>query len=329
MDLKKLKSEFLKELETVSNTKTLLELDVKYFGRKQGILTEALKGIKDLPENERKTFGNDLNVLKNELFEKFEEKKRSFEDTIETNDFDETLELPKTKWNGSKHPFNIVLSEIIDIFTRMGYCVVDSPELDSSYHSFDALNFAKDHPARDTMDTFYVGGGDEYLLRPHTSSMQNRLLKKFKGEYPIRAIIPGKVFRNEKIDSTHDVVFHQVEGVFVDKGITMSHLIWTLKTILYELFGKEMKIRIRPNFFPFVEPGIELDIWYPPKNKWMEMLGAGMIHRNVLKEAGIDPDIYSGFAFGMGPGRMTMIKYGLSDLRNLMSNDVRFLSQFR
>lgn len=332
MDLKKLKQDFLQDLEKCKDLKLLEEIDIKYFSRKQGLITELLKGIKDLSVEEKKTFGGELNMIKTELEELFNAKKNELEEKSEsTSDFDYTLEK-EFSWQGSRHPFNIVQKEIVDILVRMGYSVSDSSEIDRSHHNFDMLNFPADHPSRETMDTFYIGGGTDYLLRTHTSSMQNRILSREKTSMPIRVVLPGKVFRNEKIDATHDVFFYQTEAIFVGENVNIGNLIWTLKTFLKELFGKEMKIRMRPNFFPFVEPGMEIDMWYEDedtgKGKWIEMLGAGMIHRNVLANAGIDPDVYSGFAFGLG-SRFTMLKYKLSDFRAFMSNDIRFLNQFR
>lgn len=236
---------------------------------------------------------------------------------------------------GSLHPITIVRREVEDTFTRMGFDIYESMEVTTEYLNFDAVNVPKTHPARDMQDTFWLEG-EGNVLATQTSCMQNLIMRN--NTPPIRAIIPGRVFRNEDVDATHENTFYQVEGIVVDKGIGMGHLKFTITTMLSDLFGKEVKIRMRPGYFPFVEPGVEVDFSCPfcdgdgcricKKSGWIEFMGAGLIHPNVIREGGLDPEVYTGFAFGFGLNRLVMIKYGIPDMRYFQNPDVRFLKQF-
>lgn len=226
---------------------------------------------------------------------------------------------------GRLHPITIATREIADIFGRMGFGVVHGPELETEWYNFDALNIPADHPARDMWDTFWAKTGESEerkALRPHTSPMQIRWLEKHGA--PTRIIVPGKVFRNEATDATHEAQFYQIEGLAVDTNITLAHLKGTLEQFCKAYFGNDAKIRLRPSFFPFVEPGVEIDVWFAEKQKWLEVMGAGMVHPKVLENAGVDAKKYQGFAFGLGLERFVMIKYGIPDVRLFHSGDIRF-----
>ena len=228
---------------------------------------------------------------------------------------------------GSRHPLSHTVREFFDIFREMGFEVVMGPEVETEHYNFDALNVPKDHPARDMQDTFYLEDGR--VLRTHTSPMQIRYMEENKP--PLRIVVPGRCYRNEAIDATHEAQFHQLEGLVVDKGITLAHLKTTLMLALSKYFGKETQVRFRPGFFPFVEPGVEVDVlWEMPngEKKWLEVLGAGMVHPNVLKGVGIDPKEYSGFAFGPGLERLSMFKFGIDDVRRFSTPDLRTIEQF-
>ncbi|NUP95084.1 MAG: phenylalanine--tRNA ligase subunit alpha [Planctomycetaceae bacterium] len=251
--------------------------------------------------------------------------------------FDATLPAPKLE-AGSLHPITRVTRELEDLFTSMGWSVLDGPEVETEFHNFDALNISGDHPARDTMDTFWVKtapGAQRLVMRTHTSPVQVRAMKRLKP--PFRAIVPGKVFRNEAVDASHEHTFHQMEGLVIDKDISVGHLIGAMKTLLRGIFGREIEIRLRPGYFPFVEPGFELDARCPfckegcsvcKRSTWIELLPCGMVHPNVLKSGGIDPEQWTGFAFGLGLSRLVMLRFGIDDVRQLLGGDVRFLEQF-
>jgi len=233
---------------------------------------------------------------------------------------------------GGRHPVALMQEKLTDIFVGMGWEVADGPELESEWYNFDALNIKPDHPAREMQDTFYVEPKETHLLlRTHTSPVQMRSM--LTRELPLYIVCPGQVYRTDELDATHTPVFHQIEGLAVDKGLTMADLKGTLEYMARAMFGEDAKIRLRPNFFPFTEPSVEVDVSWGNEDdeeniKWLEILGAGMVHPNVLKMAGFDPEVYSGFAFGMGPERVAMLKYGISDIRSFYTNDVRFLQQF-
>jgi phenylalanyl-tRNA synthetase alpha chain len=235
---------------------------------------------------------------------------------------------------GHQHPLTQMISEINSIFSEIGFVFAEGPEAETEHYNFDQLNFPPDHPARDMHDTFFFKGEDTkepMVLRTHTSPVQARYMESH--EPPVRVIVPGKVFRNETTDATHEAQFYQLEGLYVDKGVHMGHLKGTLEYFFSRFFGSETEIRFRPSFFPFVEPGVEIDMMLKGSdsklaNKWIEIMGAGMVHPNVLKAAGVDPEVYSGFAFGMGVDRLAVMKYGINDIRDLYTGDLRFVNQF-
>ena len=251
--------------------------------------------------------------------------------------FDPTLPPPRVE-RGSLHPITQVTRELEDLFTSMGWTVLDGPEVETEFNNFDALNIASDHPARDTMDTFWVAtppGAPRLVMRTHTSPVQVRAMQRLKP--PFRAIVPGKVFRNEAVDASHEHTFHQMEGLVIGRDISVGHLIGSMKTLLRGIFGRDIEIRLRPGYFPFVEPGFELDARCPfcsegcsvcKRSTWIELLPCGMVHPNVLKAGGIDPEQWTGFAFGLGLSRLVMLRYGIDDIRQLLGGDLRFLEQF-
>jgi len=234
---------------------------------------------------------------------------------------------------GHKHPLSHIIAEVNSIFSELGFVFAEGPEMEEIKYNFDLLNVPKDHPSRDMQDTFYIEGKPDYVLRTHTSPVQVRYMEN--NEPPIRIIVPGKVFRNEATDATHEAQFYQLEGLMVDKDVSLGHLKGTLGYFFSRFFGGQTEVRLRPSFFPFVEPGVEVDMRLtgddaPEKlrGRWIEIMGAGMVHPNVLENAGIDPNVYQGFAFGMGPQRVTMLKHGIEDIRYFWANDLRFLEQF-
>lgn len=305
-------------------------------------LKNLFKKLSSLPTSDRAKFGQEINSLKNELLDLIQKKEdKALENETVPLDItapfspnvpDEKKPRILSAQVGSKHPVSVELEKIKDIFVRMGFDVEESRQIDDDYHMFGALNFPKDHPARDDYDTFMTEEG--LILPAHTSTMQNRVMKKY--DLPVRVVIPGRTFRNEDVDTTHEHTFHQVEGVYVDKGITLGDMLGTLVAFFEEYFGEEIEYKTQPFFFPFVEPGLEFLIKKPEALKkpgegesWMEVMGCGMIHPNVLKEGGIDPEKYSGFAWGLGVERMVMLKYGIEDIRHFMSGNLDFLGQFK
>ncbi len=304
-------------------------------------LKGLFRKLASLPTSDRAKFGQEINSLKNELL-KLVQSKEDAARNQDTRPIDLTapfdINVPEEKKPrllpselGSQHPVVTELGIVKNIFLRMGFNVEESRQIDDEYHMFTSLNFPKDHPARDDYDTFMTEEG--LILPAHTSTMQNRVLKKY--DLPIRVVMPGRVFRNEDLDATHEHTFHQVEGVYVDKGITLGDMIGTIVAFFEEYFGQTVEYKTQPFFFPFVEPGLEFLIKKPEALKkpgegesWMEIMGCGMIHPNVLKEAGVDEQKYSGFAFGMGVERMVMLKYGIEDIRHFMSGNLEFLRQF-
>ncbi len=344
--LKKLEKEFDDALAAAASIEKIEAIRVDFLGRKGGRLTELLKGLKDLPTDEKKIIGPLANNLKKKV-EAALEKKGQEQSKIRVS---EDLSLPGIqKTIGTLHPMTIVQNDLIDIFRSMGFMVLEGPELDNDFYNFEGLNFPPDHPARDIQDTFFVKtpitrkesrnfNRAEWLMRTQTSNMQVRTMEKM--EPPLRAIVPARVFRNEATDATHEHTFYQLEGFVVDKNITVGQLLWTLKEIFRQLYQKEVKLRLRPGYFPFVEPGYEIDMYCVfckeedttckvcKGLKWVEMGGSGMIHPNVLDAAGYEPGKYTGFAFGMGINRIAMLRYGINDIRMFMENDIRFLEQF-
>lgn len=332
--LNHLKQEAEEELSLVNSREKLEVFRVKYFGRSSGLLTALLKKISELTPEERATFGKTANSTKQYLQDSFEKKsielkKESEEVTYPSVD----ITLPGRRIpRGHAHPITRVVEEIVFIFTTMGFSVAEGPEIEIDYYNFEALNMPADHPARDMQDTFYLPGG--FLLRTQTSPVQIRTMEKYKP--PISIIAPGRVFRRDW-DLTHTPMFHQVEGLFVDKGVSMAHLKGVLEAFLRAFFGSDTKIRFRPSYFPFTEPSTEVDIGCMFCNGkgcrvckasgWLEILGAGMVHPEVFKKVGYDSDSYTGFAFGIGIERLAMLKYAINDLRMFFENDLRFLRQ--
>ena len=326
--------------EALLSAQNLPELDsvrVKYLGKK-GELTAILKGMGGLTPDERKAVGQAANearaVIETALTTKLAElKEAELNARLADEVIDVTMPGNSTEV-GRRHPLNIVVDEIKEIFLGMGFDVVEGPEVEKDYYNFEALNIPKDHPARDMQDTFYIS--DEVVLRTQTSPVQIRTMENRKP--PIRIIAPGKVYRSDAIDATHSPLFHQIEGMVIDKGVTMADLKGTLDTSAKRLYGEDTVTRFRPHHFPFTEPSAEMDIMcfachgegcrLCKGEGWIELLGCGMIHPKVLQNGGIDPEVYSGFALGMGLERVTMRKYNIDDLRLLFENDLRFLDQF-
>lgn len=337
-------SEFSRKArESFVKVKDLEALQAFYaeFLSKKSELNDLLKGLKDLSDNEKKEVGPLLQKVRTELTEEFEAKQNKLQqEEINKKLVSDWIDITKriAKEKGSLHPVSLVQRRIEDIFTSMGFEIADDREVETEWHNFDALNIPPSHPARDMQDTFWITSKNEKshdnaVLRTHTSSVQIRKMMEYGA--PVRMIVPGRVYRNEAVDMTHDATFYQVEGLLVDKGISLAHLKGTIETMLRELFEKEIKIRFRPGYFPFVEPGLEVDIWFEFTDKegrnramWLEFMGAGMVHPNVLRNCGVDPDTYSGFAFGFGLTRLAMMKYGIEDIRLLFSQKKDFLNQF-
>ena len=339
-----LKEQFEQELAKIQSLADLEGIRVAYLGKK-GSVTDLLKGMKELSNEEKKAFGQKVNELKGIVSSKLADKTQELkEKEIEREinlmpEFD--LSMPASIDRGSYHPITLVQRECERIFKSMGFTVEDYSEVVSDYECFESLNIPKHHPARDMQDTYYLENGQ--LLKSQTSAAQNAIYKKYKDALvndgvPIKAIFPGRCFRNEATDACHENTFFQMEGVMVDKNISISNLIYFMKTMLSEVFQKDIKVRLRPGFFPFVEPGFELDISCLicggdgcPSCKhsgWLELCPCGMIHPEVLKAGGIDPEEYTGFAFGLGLTRLVMMKYGIKDIRDLNSGSLKALSQF-
>lgn len=336
-ELKKISSDALAEIASAVSEQELDAARVKYLGKK-GALTAILRGMGALEPNERREIGEAANIVRNELESAFADKSAQLKKAaLEKRLIDEKTDvtLPgRSKPCGRLHPLQIIENRIRDIFVEMGFNVVEGPEVESVYNNFDALNAPADHPSRDFQDTFYIN--ETTLLRTQTSPVQIRAMA---GKTPpIRIISPGRTYRSDDVDATHSPMFHQVEGLVVDRGITMADLKGTLDIFARSLFGAETRTRLRPHNFPFTEPSAEVDVScfmcggkgcrLCKGDGWIEILGAGMVHPNVLAGCGIDPEIYSGFAFGMGLERVTMIRYNIDDMRLLYENDVRFLAQF-
>jgi len=306
---------------------------------KGGVVSTLLASIPTLPPEERKSTGQRANQIKAALEAALATKKSALEEqalALESSSvvFDPTIPGAKPE-RGSLHPITQVTRELEDLFTSMGYVVLDGPEVERDWYNFEALNISKDHPARDSQDTFYVEGRGDLVLRTHTSPCQVRAMETMKP--PFRAIVPGKVFRQEKTDASHEHTFHQMEGLVVGRDISVGHLIGAMKTLLRGVFGRDIEVRLRPGYFPFVEPGFELDAKCPfcksgcsvcKQSTWIELLPCGMVHPNVLKSGGIDPEQWSGFAFGLGLSRLVMLRQKIDDVRHLLSGDLRFLEQF-
>ncbi|MBO4692911.1 MAG: phenylalanine--tRNA ligase subunit alpha [Clostridia bacterium] len=317
--------------------KQIEELRVKYLGKK-GELTALLKQMGSLTPEERPKMGQLVNEAKGQVEKLVSERKVKLkEKAVELKLKAETVDItmPEKPVNcGGLHPLSIVTNDLIDIFQSMGFDVLDGPEVETDHYNFECLNVPEDHPARDMQDTFYLA--DKILLRTQTSAAQIRTMETRKP--PIRIICPGRVFRADEVDATHSPVFHQLEGLVVDKGVTMCDLMGVLEQFAHEIYGEDVNVRFRPSFFPFTEPSVEVDVSCTEcggkgcrickGEGWIEILGAGMVHPNVLRSCGIDPDVYTGFAFGIGIDRITTTRYKISDIRLLFENDKRFLEQF-
>ena len=322
--IEQIHAQFEKDVASVNDAQSLENVRVNYLGRK-GQVTELFKMLGKVAPEERPQIGKMLNELRREVEEKLTQLKANFATTTKSTSID--LSLPGRKPRiGRLHPLTQIRMEIKKIFSRLGFSVAEGPEVESDYYNFEALNTPKLHPARSMQDTFYIS--EELMLRTHTSPVQIRTMEQNKP--PIRIIAPGRVYRRDTPDASHSPVFHQVEGLYVDEGVSMSDLKAILATFAREMFGKDAKVRFRPSFFPFTEPSAEVDIWWQSAKggKWLEIMGCGMVDPNVLKMVGLDPDVYSGWAFGMGIDRIAMLKYGLKDIRLFFDNDMRFLEQF-
>lgn len=333
-----LRKAFEQELSEAKNSEAVERLRVSYLGKK-GSVTELLKGLKDVNAEQKKELGQHINLLKKQVEEKIagqvEKIKAAEEELLISSAEQYDVTLPVAAPMGSYHPITIVQRQLEEIFASMGFTVEDYPEIVTDYECFEAVNIPKDHPARDMQDTYYLDNGQ--LLKTQTSAAQNAIMKKYGA--PLRAIFPGRCFRNEATDACHENTFFQMEGMMIDKNISISNLIYFMKTMLSQVFEREINVRLRPGFFPFVEPGFELDISCLicggegcPSCKhsgWLELCPCGMIHPNVLREGGIDPEEYTGFAFGLGLTRLVMMKYGVKDIRDLNSGNLKALSQFR
>ncbi len=335
--LNEIKKKAKERLEGISELSALENLRVELLGKK-GELTAVLKGMGKLSAEERPAVGQLANEVRGFIENTIETKKAEFEAAIERAKIEsETIDvtMPGTKVElGKKHPLTTVLDDLKDIFIGMGFSVVEGPEVELDYYNFEALNIPKDHPARDTQDTFYIN--ENVVLRSQTSPVQIRTMEKQKP--PIRMIAPGRVYRSDAVDATHSPVFHQVEGLVIDKDITMADLKGTLEVFVKKLYGDDTRLRFRPHHFQFTEPSAEVDIsCFNCGGKgcrvckgegWIEILGCGMVHPKVLRNCGIDPDEYSGFAFGIGLERVAMFRYDIDDMRLVYENDMRFLKQF-
>ena len=333
-----IQEELANDIQKVTSSKELADLKVKYLGKK-GLVTELTSNMKDLSIEEKKELGKLSNEVRNEVTEAL----RKLEESIQNKELQKKLEqetidisLPSEKIKrGSRHPFNRIIEDVEDFFVSMGYDVVDGPELETDENCFQRLNVPLGHPARDTQDTFYIDA--EYLLRTQTSSAQARTMQENIEKTPIRMICPGKVYRRDD-DATHSHQFGQVEGLVIDKNISLADLKGTLELFAKKMLGENTKVRFRPSFFPFTEPSVEVDVScfkcggkgcsLCKQTGWIELLGAGMVHPNVLRMGGYDPKIWTGFAFGTGLDRLTMFRYAIPDIRFLYTNDIRFLEQF-
>ncbi|MCZ8516363.1 phenylalanine--tRNA ligase subunit alpha [Paenibacillus filicis] len=334
-----LKEEALQELAQVANQQQLNDLRIKYLGKK-GPLTEILRGMGALSAEERPVIGQVANEVRGAIEEVIEAKQAEYtaaetEARLSAETIDVTLP-GRPAARGAVHPLNKVIQEIEDIFIGMGYTVAEGPEVEQDYYNFEALNLPKNHPARDMQDSFYIT--EEILMRTQTSPVQVRTMEKMNGRAPVKIICPGKVYRRDDDDATHSHMFTQIEGLVIDRNIRMSDLKGTLLQFVQELFGSGTQIRLRPSFFPFTEPSVEVDVTCAmcggsgcrvcKQTGWLEILGAGMVHPNVLEKGGYDPQEFTGFAFGMGVERVAMLKYDIEDIRHFYTNDLRFLKQF-
>lgn len=336
IDLEKIKLKFDKEMESVASEEELNVIRTRYLG-KSGEVTSAMKFIKEIPNEEKKAFGESVNACKVYIEKGIENTKvlleeKAIEDKIANTKMID-LTVPSSPQGGSLHPITIVQEKISKIFKSMGFTIEDGCEIETEYNNFEAVNVPKNHPARDMQDTFYLENGQ--VLKTHTSASQNKIMRKYGA--PLKAIFPGRCFRNEELDASHENTFWQLEGMVIDENISVSNLIYFMKTMLSRVFEREVNVRLRPGFFPFVEPGFELDCSCPfcggkgcpvcKQGGWIELCPCGMIHPEVLKMGGIDTDKYQGFAFGLGLSRLAMMKFDVKDLRIMNSGNIKVLRQ--
>jgi phenylalanyl-tRNA synthetase alpha chain len=318
------------------NAEELEQFRIQFLGKK-GIMNDLFGAFKEVPGEQKKDFGQALNELKQAIQEKLDSSKSSFENKEDSSSGID-LSMPITANNlGSRHPLSLVRNEIVEIFNRIGFNISEGPEIEDDWHNFTALNLPEEHPARDMQDTFFIQTDPDILLRTHTSSVQVRYMEN--NTPPIRTISPGRVYRNEAVSARAHCIFHQVEGLYIAKDVSFADLKQTLLYFAKEMFGEKTEIRLRPSYFPFTEPSAEVDVSCNicsgkgcnvcKYTGYLEILGCGMVDPNVLKNCGIDPEVYSGFAFGMGVERIAMLKYQIKDLRLFFENDIRFLSQFK
>ncbi|MGE0588231.1 MAG: phenylalanine--tRNA ligase subunit alpha [Cyclobacteriaceae bacterium] len=336
-------NEKIKQIESevqnfLADTRDSLESYRLRFISKKGVISQLFDEFRELSGEEKKKVGKALNELKQAAEERFKSLQEELESKKGQGEVDIDLTLPPVEEQiGNLHPLNLTRYKIIQIFERLGFNVSDGPEIEDDWHNFSALNFPENHPAREMQDTFFIEKNPDTLLRTHTSNVQIRLMEKQKP--PIRSIMPGRVYRNEAISARAHCFFHQVEGLYVDKNVSFADLKQTLYHFAKEMYGKDIQIRFRPSFFPFTEPSAEIDIsclichgdgcTVCKHSGWVEIAGSGMVHPNVLKNCGIDPEEYTGFAFGMGIERVTQLRYRVNDLRLYSENDIRFLKQFK
>jgi len=309
---------------------------IAYLGKK-GLIKSMAAGIKDVPVDQRKVFGRNLNRVKEAVNDKIETLKNQLDEGAKGSSSGEDVSKPSGRDSfGSRHPVSLVRREIEEIFQRIGFTIASGPEIEDDWHNFSALNFPENHPARDMQDTFFLERDPDIALRTHTSSVQVRVMES--GEPPIRVISPGRVYRNEAISARSHCIFHQVEGLYIDKGVSFADMVQTIRYFAEAFFGKA-NIRLRPSYFPFTEPSAEVDVYWGLENEtdyritkgtgWLEIMGCGMVDPAVLKASGIDPEVYSGYAFGMGIERIAMNRFQVGDIRMLFENDLRFLSQIK
>ncbi len=334
-EINKIRIELESRISTIKNSEELEKFRLDYLVKK-GSIQSLFDRLKDVPKDEKPIVGKELNILRSFAEENYKSLKEKFSQTTETTP-EIDLTLPGRKgFTGTHHPVLQTMREMNDIFIKMGFSIAEGPDIEDEYHNFDALNFPPDHPARDMQDTFFIESNKKLLLRTHTSPVQIRVMKGMKP--PIRCIMPGRVYRNEAINARSLAEFHQIEGLYIDKHVTFAELKGTLIQFAKKMYGENSKFRFRPSFFPFTEPSAELDITcflcggegcrVCKHSGWLEIAGCGMVHPNVLKECDIDPEVYSGYAFGFGIERVTMLRTGIDDIRLLYENDVRVLGQF-
>jgi phenylalanyl-tRNA synthetase alpha chain len=336
--IQELESGSLARIASARSPEELEAVRVAVLGRKEGALTQMMKEMGKLPPEERKSAGKLINAAKQKLEEALASKERQFAEAVlgarlDAEWIDLTLPAPGPR-RGHLHPITQIQRELEDLFVSLGFTVLDGPEVETEYHNFDALNIPPDHPARDMQDTFWLDGGN--LLRTHTSPVQVRGMEKLGP--PLRMIAPGRAFRNESVDASHEHTFYQLEGMMIDRDVSVAHLLYFMKTLLTAVFKREVTVRLRPGYFPFVEPGFELDIQclicggsgcaVCKQGGWVELLPCGLVNPNVLRLSGIDPEQWNGFAFGLGLTRLVMMRYEIDDIRHLQGGDLRFLEQF-